>query len=409
MNKLKRKKYKLAAAVLALGLLGAAGTHGAFTDTLEVISHISTGDINIQLSEYMMKGSTEVAFKTPQTVLPGEEISKIPRITNLALPCWIRAKVIYHNEDEKLEGFSDQSLKEFGDGWVRRGEYYYYTSVLKRKASVDLFRAVSVPDTWKEEHSLQTLGLTIQAEAIQAANFKPDFTAMSPWGNQKIQLCVHEEDGTLTCRKESNKLSVEFSGKAHKLLAVPEDFFVNLGFAMPGDVLEESIALSNTTGNPAEIFFKTSTEGRSEEQLKLLKEIRLTIGMNGKTLYKGTLDSEALSKAHSLGTYGPGKTGSLDFRLEIPSEWDNSYALKKTDVTWIFSTSEQDDGDGGSGPDGNAGSGSTEQKNSGYQAQKVKTGDSSPIEIVIAVLLCSGAGIAVLCIRKGGSKIEKKN
>lgn len=405
-----RKKYKLAAVVLILGLLGTAGTYGRFADTLKVTNHISTGDINIELSEYMQKGGIEIAYKAPETVLPGTEVSKIPRITNLALPCWIRAKIVYSGGDEKLEGLSDQSLKGMEEGWVRRGEYYYYTSILKRKASVDLFRAVSIPETWSEEHSMQKLGLTIQAEAVQAANFKPDFTAMSPWGNQKIQLCVHEKDGTLTCRKESNKLSVEFNGKAHKLMAVPADFFVNLGFAMPGDVLEESIAISNTTKKPAEIFFKTSTEGRNQEQMKLLKEISLTIGMNGKTLYKGTLDSAALSKDHSLGIYQPGQTGSLQFCLEIPKEWDNAYALKKTDVTWIFSTSEEETEavENGSGQGGNTGGGSAAAQGGGYQTQGVKTGDSSPVEIVIAVLLCSGAAAFVLWRRKGESRIEKE-
>lgn len=47
----------------------------------------------------------------------------------------------------------------------------------------------------------QKIAVDIQADAIQAANFKPDFSAMSPWGNQVIQKCVHEQDGTLTCKK----------------------------------------------------------------------------------------------------------------------------------------------------------------------------------------------------------------
>lgn len=85
---------------------------------------------------------------------------------------------------------------------MQRGEYYYYTSILKRKDSTDLFKEVTVPETWTEEHTGQQLGITVQAEAIQAANFNPDFKAMSPWGNQEIQLCVHEENGTTVCRKE---------------------------------------------------------------------------------------------------------------------------------------------------------------------------------------------------------------
>ena len=52
------------------------------------IPHISTGDINIGLKEYEKKGSTEVSFAGTKAVVPGDVISKIPRITNYASPCW---------------------------------------------------------------------------------------------------------------------------------------------------------------------------------------------------------------------------------------------------------------------------------------------------------------------------------
>ena len=105
-----------------------------------------------------------------------------------------------------MEGFSDKNISGMSKKWVQRGEYYYYTSILKRKDSTDLFKEVTVPETWTEEHTGQQLGITVQAEAIQAANFNPDFKAMSPWGNQEIQLCVHEENGTTVCRKKKTKI-----------------------------------------------------------------------------------------------------------------------------------------------------------------------------------------------------------
>ena len=69
---------------------------------------------------------------------------------------------------------------------------------IEKQESTDLFQNISIPDTWTEEHAKQKIAVDIQADAIQAANFKPDFSAMSPWGNQVIQKCVHEQDGTLT-------------------------------------------------------------------------------------------------------------------------------------------------------------------------------------------------------------------
>ena len=59
--------------------------------------------------------------------------------------------------------------------------------------------------------------------------------------------------------------SVEFNGKAHKLIAVPDDFFTNLESAMPGDILKDAVQIANTTDQEAELFFQTNTDGRSEE------------------------------------------------------------------------------------------------------------------------------------------------
>ena len=53
------------------------------------------------------------------------------------------------------------------EDWVKRGEYYYFTRILKRKESADLFQKVTVPAVWGKEHSGQKLGIVIQAEAIQ--------------------------------------------------------------------------------------------------------------------------------------------------------------------------------------------------------------------------------------------------
>ena len=402
-----RKRTKIAAGILFMGILGISCVYGYFSDTLQVVNHISVGDIKISVEEYEKKGTKEVPYRNSGMVLPGDTVSKIPRITNRALPCWVRARISYTNDHKELEGLDDTNLSGFSSNWIRRGEYYYYTSVLKRKETVELFQYVHIPSSWKKEHELQKLGLTIQAEAIQAANFTPDFSAMSPWGNQLIQQCVHEEDGAMTCRKPQTKLSVEFNGKAHKLLSVPGDFFTNLGTAMPGDVLTDTITVSNTTDSAAEILFRTSTEGRSREQLAMLKEIKLTVAMGNEILYKGTLDSAALGKNRSLGKLGSGQKGSMRFRVEIPSEWDNSMAKSKTDVTWIFTVNEgKKEGPSGEGKTEGKGSSlnSPSAKGGGRKTGHVKTGDHSATEIFFVILLCSGGVIWVIKTWKGGRK-----
>ena len=122
------------------------------------------------------------------------------------------------------------------------------------------------------------------AEAVQAANFTPDFSSESPWGDTEIEQCVHETDNSITeVTKQYTAMSVTYEGAARKLVAAPEDFFRNLQTAMPGDTISDSFQLSNTTATSAEFFFHTETPGNlTDEELDLLKQFKLTITQNGK-------------------------------------------------------------------------------------------------------------------------------
>ena len=402
------KKVKIIAGLFLAVILSTAGAYAAFSDSLNIVNHISVGDISISVSEYARKGNGEIKYKAPDEVLPGQIISKIPRIKNMALPCWIRAKIVFGGGNTECKGLSEENIHDISTDWVRRGEYYYYTKILRKQETTDLFQKISIPETWTEEHALQKLTVDIQVDAIQAANFRPDFDAMSPWGNQVIQQCIHEQDGTLTCKKGAAKLSVEFSGKAHKLIAVPDDFFTNLETAMPGDILTDSIEISNTTKQEVEIYFRTSTEGRTEAQIQMLKEIPFQIRQNRKVLYKGSLDSEKLTRMQSLGSFAAGQKDRLEFQLKIPEDWDNAYALRKTDVTWIFAVNEEKPSGQKSGEetgsDRKKGSPAKKKDFESKRRKAIKTGDVS--EILPAVILLLGAASAVLLIRrfKGGKE-----
>lgn len=404
-----RKRTKIAAGILSLSILGISGVYGYFSDTLQVVNHISVGDIKISVEEFEKKGTKEVLYNNKGDVLPGAVVSKIPRITNRALPCWVRARILYTNDRKELEGLDDTKLSGFSSKWIKRGEYYYYTSILKRKETVDLFQSVHIPASWKKEHELQKLGLTIQAEAIQAANFTPDFSAMSPWGNQLIRQCIHEEDGAMTCKKPQTKLSVEFNGKAHKLLSVPGDFFTNLGTAMPGDVLTDTITLSNTTDDPAELLFRTSVKGRSKEKRAMLKDVKLTVAMGNEILYRGNLESTGLEKNRSLGRFASGQTGNMKFRLEIPTEWDNRMAQKSADVTWIFTVNEKvkevvPDTEETSGKKEDSGRTTAAKDGEGRKTAHVKTGDLSRPGVLFALLITSGGLLLMIKTWKGGRR-----
>lgn len=66
-----RKRTKIAAGILSLSILGISGVYGYFSDTLQVVNHISVGDIKISVEEFEKKGTKEVLYNNKGDVLPG--------------------------------------------------------------------------------------------------------------------------------------------------------------------------------------------------------------------------------------------------------------------------------------------------------------------------------------------------
>ena len=400
------KKYICrAAGVLGILLifLGISGAYAVFSDSVTVKNHIATGDINISLKEYQKKNGKEIFYRNPIEVLPGDFISKIPRITNQGMPCWIRTKISFQNNLEMKDGFGEKNIEGISRDWKKKGEYYYYTKPLKKGESVDFFTGVSVPFFWTEDYSGQKLRIGIQADAIQVANFHPDFQEMSPWGNQIVEKCIHETNGKTDCKLEDVELSVKFHGDAQKLLAVPADFFRNFGAILPGDTKKDEISISNTDKNAVEIFFRTEIQNQTKEQKELLEKLALTVSMNGKKFYTGNLKSSSLERSVLLGKFEPQTEGKLTFSITAPPNLKNSYALRDASVNWIFTVNKKDGvfTDSPLSPDG-----SENKRYSAENSTPVKTGDNTPVFIMIVLLIFSSIlGIAYLKLKKGDNEV----
>lgn len=409
---MKKILKRMLAGILAAGsIVACTAVYGKFSDSVTVTNHISTGDINIALRELEKKNGKEVLYRDQKQILPGDQISKIPRIINQSEPCWVRVRITYTDNLENRKGLDDGNLTGMSAQWVKRGKYFYYTKRLEQGEHTDVFTGVKVPGEWTEPYENKQLGITIVADAIQAANFQPDFQAMSPWGNQEILRCVHDTNGRVVKRKSQVRLRVVFEGNAHKLIASPEDFFAGFPTAMPGDVLQDSVEVRNTTENTAEIFFRTSPECKSVKDQEFLKKIKLDISMNGKKLYSGDLLAVSLNRGVSLGVFAPGKAGKLEFQVSIPKELNNEYALRNGDVKWIFSVEEdqkerrepsttpEEKEQIRENPEGNFG----EKHVSTKKTSSVKTGDDTRL---LFFLFLEGAALltGILVIRKGGRK-----
>jgi len=383
----KKRILQISAGILAALLAASMPLYARYSDSISVINHLATGDVNIRISELEIENGEEVSYQNPKVILPGDRISKIPRIECLAEPCWVRAHVTFEGAQEGLPGLSEELIGGINEkNWVKAGDYYYCKKRLSRGKHVDLFRTITVPHDWNSEHADQAMKVTIRADAIQAAHFTPDFEAMSPWGNQEIELCVHEADGEPEIRTEHLKNTVEYSGDAHKLVAAPDDFFKNIGTLMPGDTVSDSVEIKNTVKRNAELFFQAGYENQTKEQLELLSALTIQIKYAGKEIYKGALTQDHLNKGISLGTFAPGQGGRMDFTITMPSALGNAYAKRDAAVKWIFKVEEDEEptpapsaNPGSPNPGTGSGGGpSAETHSSGAEkTAPIKTGDDS--------------------------------
>lgn len=392
MKKTKSRRKPILILGLAFFIAGTiGGTYAYYSDSITVENRIQLGDIDISLEEYCLdENQKEQVYDQNIQVLPGDTVSKIPRITCLTEPCYIRALITHSSpvinntvtddiitEDTTTEGtttrdtttedtttedttteatisydsfqiqadeypdiLTDENIFGLSESWIKIGDYYYYKNILNPKESADLFQGVFIPYEWDNEHAEQKLNLNIQIDAVQAEHFTPDFSSDQPWGNEEIEVCAHSGDRSALVNPYTT-MYVEFEGNSHKLVAVPKDFFSNLGQAMPGDLLNDTVTLKNTTEDEVELLFHTALpETLTEEQKSLLTKIELAIFLDGDKLYEGNLEAASLSADISLGKYQSQENKEFTFSLTVPAELKNQYALADTVVRWVFSVQQ---------------------------------------------------------------------
>ena len=92
---MKGKRVRIGCAAASL-LMGISGTYAYYRSSVETINKIAVGDVNIGIWEYEEDGDGEKKYEGPENgiVLPSQVISKIPRITNYAEPCYVRVLLL---------------------------------------------------------------------------------------------------------------------------------------------------------------------------------------------------------------------------------------------------------------------------------------------------------------------------
>ena len=305
------------------------------TDTT-VDNKMRTGGVNIKLEEFILnEGNQEVEYTdTVRTVVPGEKINLIPRITNLAAPCYVRVKLGY-NSGSNIATFSDSSYGEMGDNWKKAGDYWYYKTPLAQDAKLDVFKYVIIPTNMGNDDQDKELKLNILAEAIQSDNFTPNFESDEPWGNPEI-LANSDTEYRMSKAQIADDVKIVYEGDSSNYIEIPEDFMLGLSELMPGDSNSYNIKVKPTADANTSFAVEVTPSNVDDAKTKaLLQKLILEIKNGDTVIYNGNLD---LSEPVPFASFTDVATQDIKFTVKMSEGLNNEYAMLNAPITWKFTT-----------------------------------------------------------------------
>lgn len=290
---------------------------------------LSTGFVDVKLQTYELNSENEeVEFSENKKLLPGENISFIPKVINLGANCYIRIKIDYNNLDfsEYVTGFSDN--------FEKHGSYYYYKNILNTDETLVLFNTITIPpnaDTLAEDKNLK---FEITVEAMQEKNFAPDYSIEDPWNgivptdNDKASYDIDNE-------KDLN-ITIKYENGTEKDISIPNNFLEALKDAMPGDSFTEKIEIKNITKDRVKYFLKLDLNNLNTDEIELLNNLNLEItNEKGKVLYNNKL---LINNNAIIAELEKNESSKLEFKITVPKELPNKYSNLNPKLSLTFSS-----------------------------------------------------------------------
>lgn len=329
-------KYKILAILLCLSMLVSAGGTAYCLASVDVTNHFETGIVDIELKEYQNVDGTETAYSDHQMVMPGSRISKIPRIKNDGVDCYVRTKIGFRGDID----LTREDLFGITQDWVLADDgYLYYKNILKTGDTVDVFQGLTIPTDLSDDCQGDMFYVDINADAIQSKNFTPKFNTSSPWGSVEILKCEKGQYDVSSFKKSDDQsFKIEYRGSSKQLLKNKDDFFMNFPYLMPGDRYDDEIVIDNNSAENIKLYFRNEAKDNSELLDKISLKITTVIDGKTATFFDGTLRAAKLSTNELLGTIPAGKKGTFKFEISVPGELNNAYTILDSYVKWIFST-----------------------------------------------------------------------
>ena len=302
--------------------------------------------MDICLKEYMLEEGKEVPWKNGKDVLPGGFVSKIPRIRNDGVECYVRATVSFSSQKESEKPLSLENLEGISSDWVRDGDYFYYKHTVKPGEKVELFQGIRIPWEWKTPDEDNVWKACVRAEAVQAEYFSPDFTGEDPWGMKVYTFPIqYAPEGDIQEQTaDTEEVELLLAEQVQGFAVEQEGCMKTLETFVPGKSQTGSIRLKNTTEKEREVFFRAETQEQSVLLEKMELKVELLEKEENRILYQGSAAACTPKELQSLGKLAPQEEKQLRFTFSLAKDADNTYALQKGKIKFWFTTGEEETG-----------------------------------------------------------------
>lgn len=334
--------------LLAVSLIGQIS---AGYSSLSTINEFENGIVDIEIKD------DNVESLNKQAIMPHDIICEKPSIKNNGTDCYIRAKITV--SDEEIENSIE--VAGLNEKWIAKDDgYFYYTDVLKNKDVISIFESARLGDIDKKYQS-SNFDFDIMVDAIQSKNFIINLDSQHPWGGVEV-LKVNDTGGFTEYKVlPSTSFKVIYQDDVKGMIKNFDSFFNEIGKLMPEDSYEDVLEIQNNT-NRHQTFYFTMSNSTNEEFLNNV--VLKIIDEDNNIVYEGKMSD---NKEIIIETLDANTNAKVKFRIEVPANIDNEFALDKSSVQWVFSV--------------------------GHLEDVPQTGDNSHIEIYFLLMLVSIVGL----------------
>lgn len=147
----------------------------------------------------------EAVSEGKEHYLPKEQADYTLTLKNKLGPSWLRVRFTFTGKNVD-KTFSDQNLN-IQNGWVRKGDYFYYTKKAEAYTDYVVVKGVQIPDAAPTGKGA-SVTISVYGEAVQYDGFKPDFESREPWKGAEVKH-TSQVSGTSSYRSSGSSFTAQ--------------------------------------------------------------------------------------------------------------------------------------------------------------------------------------------------------